>query len=133
MAMKNLMTVLRMVVVVAAVAWPVVAGAQTPATHAESDFRFELEDAQSPHRGRGVEGYLYNGLPWRITNVRLRVESLDATGTVTGEGSGWVLGDVRAGGRGYFFFLVSPGATSYRATVQSFDRVMLEAPRLEAP
>ena len=131
--MRSLMTVLRMVVVVAAVAGPVGADAQTPATPAESHFRFELDEAQTPHRGRGVEGYLYNGLPWRITNIRLRIESLDATGTVTGEGSGWVLGDVKAGGRGYFFVLVSPGAATYRATVQSFDRVMLEPPRLEAP
>ena len=131
--MKNLIRVLRMIVVVAGVSAPIVADAQTPATGTQGHFRFELEEAQTPHRGRGVEGYLYNGLPWRITNVRLRIESLDAAGTVTGEGSGWVLGDVRAGGRGYFFVLVSPGASTYRATVQSFDRVMLEAPRLEAP
>lgn len=130
--MRKLLVVLGMVVV-AALTDAVVAGAQTPAAGTDSQFRFELEEARTPHRGRGVEGYVYNGLPWRITNVRLRVESLDATGTVTGEGSGWVLGDVKAGGRGYFFVLVSPGAATYRATVQSFDRVMLEAPRLEAP
>ena len=130
--MRKHIVVLGMIAV-AALTDAVVAGAQTPAAGTDGEFRFELEEAKSPHRGRGVEGYLYNDLPWRITNVRLRIESVDASGTVTGEGSGWVLGDVKAGGRGYFFVLVSPGAATYRATVQSFDRIMLEPPRLEAP
>ncbi len=114
--------------VVAGVVGPVVAKAQTPATDAQNPFRFELEEAQNPFRGRAVEGYVYNDLPWRITNVRLRVESVDPAGRVTGEGYGWVVGDVRAGGRGYFFVLVSSRAATYRATVQSFDKVILEAP-----
>ena len=119
--------------VVAGVVGPAVAKAQTSATDAQNPFRFELEEAQSPFRGRAVEGYVYNNLPWRITNVRLRVESVDPTGTVTGEAYGWVVGDVRAGGRGYFFVLVSSRAATYRATVQSFDKVALEAPKPEAP
>jgi hypothetical protein len=119
--------------VVAGVVGPVVAETQTPATDAQNPFRFELEEAQSPFRGRAVEGYVYNNLPWRITNVRLRVESVDPTGKVTGEASGWVVGDVRAGGRGYFFVLVSSRAATYRATVQSFNKVVLEAPQFEAP
>jgi hypothetical protein len=111
---------------------PSVAKAQTPVTNAQSQFRFELAEAES-HRGRAVEGYVYNDLPWRITNVRLRVESVDQSGTVTGEASGWVVGDVSAGGRGYFFVPVSSRAAAYRATVQSFDKVAREAPRAEAP
>jgi hypothetical protein len=99
---------------------------------AENPFRFELEEAQSPFRGRAVEGYVYNNLPWRITNVRLRVENVDPTGVVTGESYGWVVGDVKAGGRGYFFVLVSSRAATYRATVESFNKVALEAPT-EAP
>ncbi len=99
---------------------------------AQNPFRLELEDAQSPFRGRAVEGYVYNDLPWRITNVRLRVESVDPTGGVTGESYGWVVGDVKAGGRGYFFVLVPSGAATYRATVESFNKVALEAPT-EAP
>ena len=80
----------------------------------------------------GVEGYVSNGLPWRITNVRLRVDSVDASGTVTASASGWVMGDVKAGGRGYCYVPVSAVKT-YRATVQSFDKVAVEAPRVEAP
>jgi len=119
--------------VVAGVVGPVVAGAQTPATDPQNPFRFELEEAQSPFRGRAVEGYVYNNLPWRITNVRLRVESVDPAGRVTGEASGWVVGDVKAGGRGYFFVLVSSRAATYRATVQSFNKVALDTPQFEAP
>jgi hypothetical protein len=99
---------------------------------ADAPFRFELAPADG-HRGLGVEGYVYNGLPWRITNVRLRVEGVDANGTVTASTSGWVIGDVKAGGRGYFYVSVSSPAKSYRATVQSFDKVTFEAPRVEAP
>ena len=48
----------------------------------DAPFRFELAETNG-HRGLGVAGYVYNGLPWRITNVRLRVESVDPNGTVT--------------------------------------------------
>jgi hypothetical protein len=99
---------------------------------ADAPFRFELAQTDS-HRGLGVEGYVYNGLPWRISNVRLRVESVDANGAVTASASGWVIGDVKAGGRGYFYVPVSSPATTYRATVQSFDKVTVEAPQVQAP
>jgi hypothetical protein len=68
---------------------------------ADAPFRFELAQTDS-HRGLGVEGYVYNGLPWRISNVRLRVESVDANGAVTASASGWVIGDVKAGGSRVF-------------------------------
>jgi len=104
----------------------------TPTADAQTPFRFELAQADGP-RGLGVEGYVYNGLPWRITNVRLRVDGVDANGTVTASVSGWVIGDVEAGGHGYFYVPVSSTAKTYRATVQSFDKIAIEAPRFEAP
>jgi hypothetical protein len=125
--------VLLLGVLIATLAAPTALRAQTRPAETDSPFRFELEEAPPTHRGRGVEGYVYNGSPWRITNVRLRVETIDSSGAVTGETSGWVVGDVRAGGRGYFFVPVSAPATSYRATVQSFDKVGLEVQRPEAP
>ena len=106
--------------------------AHTAVTNAQSQFRFEFMESDG-HRGQGVEGYVYNGLPWTITNVRLRVESLDHKGTVTAEASGWVTGDVRAGGRGYFFVPVSSHAAAYRATVESFNKVAREASTIAAP
>jgi hypothetical protein len=130
--MKRLTLVIAMIV--AGVFGPIVTvKAESPAIDVESQFRFELEEAQRSHRGLAVEGYLYNGLSWRITNVRLRVESLDQSGRVTGEVSGWVVGDVKGGDRGYFFVHVVSRATTYRATVQSFDKVVLDAPPLQAP
>jgi len=112
---------------------PAAVNAQTPAPgDSPGQFRFLLEESHTP-RGKAVEGYIYNESPWRITNVRLRVLSVDPNGTVTNESSGWVVGDVRAGGRSYFYVPVPAHAASYRATVQSFDKVGLESPRPEAP
>ena len=88
-------------------------------------FEFELEQTNSP-RGIAVEGYVHNALPWRITNVRLQVDSIDASGAPIASASGWVVGDVAAGGRGYFYVPVSTPAATYRASVQRFDKVMLE-------
>lgn len=39
---------------------------------------------------------------------------------------GCVLGDMAAGGRQYFYVHVSAHATTYRPTVQRFDKVILE-------
>jgi len=39
-----------------------------------------------------------------------------------------VIGDVKAGGRGYFYVPIPAPAKTYRATVQSFDKVAVEAP-----
>jgi hypothetical protein len=110
----------------------VVAQAQTATADAQTPFQFELAQSYGP-RGLGVEGYVHNSLPWRITNVRLRVDTIDASGTVTASTLGWVLGDVKAGGRGYFYVPVWSAANAYRATVLSFEKVAVEAPRFEAP
>jgi hypothetical protein len=107
-------------------------GTQTAIADDESPFRFQFEQSTS-HRGLAVEGYLYNALPWRITNVRLRIDSVDAAGTVVASASGWVLGDVAASGRGYFYVPVSAQAATYRPSVQTFDKVMLEVPAPQAP
>ena len=128
--MRKLLLVLGMVA--AGVLPATVAKAQTMVTQSQSDFRFDLDEADS-HRGKAVEGYVYNSSPWRITNVRLRVESVDGDGKVTNESSGWVVGDVKAGGRGYFYVPIPAHAASYRASVQSFDKVGLEGSRPEAP
>ena len=108
------------------------AGTQTAIADDESPFRFQFEQSMSP-RGLAVEGYLFNALPWRITNVRVRVDSVDPAGTVVASASGWVLGDVPAGGRGYFYVPISAKAATYRPSVQRFDKVTLEVPPPQAP
>ena len=104
---------------------PTAARVQTAIAGDESPFQFQFAQSEGP-RGLAVEGYVYNALPWRITNVRLQVDSLDGDGTLVASASGWVLGDVPARGRGYFYVPVSAPAATYRPTVQRFDKVMLE-------
>ena len=106
--------------------------AQTASDGDPGSFRFEFEQTES-HRGLAVEGYVYSALPWRVTNVRLQIDSIDANGTPVASASGWVFGDVPARGRGYFYVPVSRHAGTYRASVQTFDKVMLEAPAPQAP
>ena len=111
---------------------PTTPRAETVLAADESPFGFQYEETRS-HRGLGVEGYVSNALPWRITNVRLQVDSLDLNGSLIASASGWVVGDVPAHGRGYFYVRVAAPAATYRPSVQTFDRVMLEAPAPQAP
>ncbi len=119
----------RVLVVVATIAailgTATAASAQTAIASDESPFRFQFDQSESP-RGLAVEGYVYNALPWRITNVRVQVDSIDGNGTLVASASGWVLGDVPARGRGYFYVPVSAPAATYHPSVQRFDKVMLE-------
>ena len=123
--MKSVLVLVAMTITT--IAGSTLVNAQAPTADPQT-FRFELAQAKGP-RGPGVEGYVYNGSPWSISNVRLRVESVDASGTVTDSSSGWVIGNVRAGGRGYFFVPVSTAGTTYRASVQSFDKIAIDAPQ----
>jgi hypothetical protein len=59
----------------------------------------------------------------RLGDVRLRIESLDGSGRVIGESFGWVIGDVPAGGRGFFVIRVEVPGTAYRPRGQSFDAI----------
>ena len=115
-------------IVVTLAAPPLVSTAQMASTDGDDAFRFQIAQTEG-HRGLAVQGYVYNRLPWRITNVRLRVDSLDAGGTILASASGWVIGDVSAGGRGYFYVPVSTPAPTYRATVQTYDKVTPESPQ----
>jgi hypothetical protein len=105
-----------------------VAQAQSLETSVQGPFRFEFEEVTN-HRGPAVEGYLYNGLPWRIGDVRVRIESLDPTGQVRGEAYGWALGDSPAGGRAFFTVPITVHGATYRVSVDSFDKVSREEPQ----
>jgi hypothetical protein len=118
----------RMLLVVAMIASTIGMAIAPAGAAAQSAFAFDFRQTEGP-RGVGVEGYVYNALPWRITNVRVQVDSIDPSGAVVASASGWVLGDVAARGRAYFYVPVSARAPTYRATVREFDKVMLEAPQ----
>jgi hypothetical protein len=130
--MNRMLLVFAMIATIFGTVTVTVARAQTAIAGDESPFWFRFEQSQSP-RGLAVEGYLYNTLPVRITNVRVQVDSIDGNGTLVASASGWVLGDVAAGGRGYFYVPISAHAATYRPTVQRFDKVTLEAAAPQAP
>ena len=84
-------------------------------------FRIEFEVAPSGTRPV-VSGYVYNlnpGTP--AERMQLSIESLDASGTVVGKSSTWVLGNVPPGNRAYFSASAAVPAASYRVQVLSFD------------
>ena len=117
-------------VIVATLSGSAASMAQIPAGDERGQFRFEFKEIEGA-RGLGVEGWVHNDLRWRVTGVQLRVECVDSNGAIIASATGWVLGDVMAGGRGYFYVPVPTRAAGYRVSVQSFDKVSRAAP--EAP
>ena len=74
-------------------------------------------------REAAVKGYVENHSRLQVGDVHLRVETLDEDGRVIGEAFGWVVGDVPAGGRGYFVVRVAVPGGIYRVTVESYDAI----------
>jgi hypothetical protein len=74
-------------------------------------------------RGRPVvSGYVHNNSPLDLANVRVLVDSLDATGRVVEQRIGWLPGELRGGGQLYFEVNVAPAPT-YRVRVYTYDRL----------
>lgn len=68
-----------------------------------------------------VQGYVYNDYGRPASDVRLLVETLDASGTVIARNIGFVRGVVQFNDRAYFEVpLKTPGA-SYRVSVTALD------------
>ncbi len=84
---------------------------------------FQVESAPRPGGRPAVEGYIHNERYVWLSDVRVRVEVLNADGIAVEEASGWVVGNIRPGGRGYFAVAVKPLGASYRVSVVSFDVV----------
>ena len=72
-----------------------------------------------------IEAYVHNDSPYRVTDVRLQVEGLDADNHPVGQRGAWALGDIVPGGDTSFVVESMPGAVTYRITVISFDIVSL--------
>ena len=119
---------IRALAVVLAVA--VLAGNATGAepVPAGTDFRADAEADPLSRRGPAVSGWLYNDKGVSISNVRLRVEVLDATGVVLATGEGWLYGNVPGRGRAYFFVPVPRHGAGYRVTILSYDRLEMGGP-----
>jgi len=99
-------------------------------------FRVEWERRTGAFFRPAVEGYVYNDSEYRIGNVRLRVEAVDASGRRLGGKTVWVPGAIDARGRGYFVLPPPETGQAYQIAVESFDLLARQAPALhdfEAP
>jgi hypothetical protein len=70
-----------------------------------------------------IEGRVQNDSRFRVTDVRLRVEGLDAAGQPVGRTFAWAFGDIGPGGDTSFVVEGMHGAVTYRIAVDSFDVV----------
>ena len=92
---------------------------QPPATDA---FRVSWERETDPV-DRRIEGRVHNDSPFRVTDVRLEVQGLDAGSRAVGWTFAWALGDIAPGGDSSFVTEAVPGAVTYRIIVVSYDVV----------
>lgn len=88
---------------------------------------FRVEEERSL-RESSLTGYVYSDHTYRVGNVRLRLEVLDAAGQPLDLIFGWVFGDIPAGGRAYFTMPAPPKGSTYRVTVDSFDQISRQSP-----
>lgn len=88
-------------------------------------FRAETEPDLLGRRGRAIVGWLYNDRAVGVTNVRVRVDVVEA-GQIVASGEAYVYGNVPGGGRSYFFVPVPRYGDDYRVSVIRFDRLEME-------
>ena len=94
---------------------------------ANEAFHVSWEPGPNPQMRR-IQGRVHNDSRFRVTDVRLQVEGLDANTQPVGRTFAWALGDIGPGGETSFVVESMPGAATYRITVDSFDVVSVEAP-----
>ena len=70
-----------------------------------------------------IGGRIHNQSQYRVTNVRVQIEGLDAADAQVGQIYSWALGDIVPGGETSFVAEAMPDAVSYRMSVVSFDIV----------
>lgn len=87
------------------------------------DARIRLDwEVGAKHGGRPViQGYVYNDYLRPASDVRLLVETLDASGTVIARDPGFVRGVVESSGRNYFEVPLKTSGGSYRVSVTGFE------------
>ena len=82
-------------------------------------FRIEWQQTQN-RRGQAIEGYVYNTSYRSAQRVSLRIDRVDAAGSVVGSSTLWIPGELPMTNRVYFSASV-PAAAGYRVQVLSFD------------
>ena len=103
-------------------------GALAPAPAAnffapDARFAVKWEAGQSKRGVPIVSGYVTNNTSTAATDVRVRIESLDANGQAIGETITRLFGEVQAGGRSYFEAPIRTPGASYRVSVVSFSYI----------
>jgi hypothetical protein len=73
-----------------------------------------------------IKGSVFNDSQYRMTDVRLQIEGLDADRHPVGHRLAWAIGDIPAAGATFFAAEPLPGAVNYRITVVSWDLVSLD-------
>ena len=104
-------------------------------THAQDDpstvgasLHIEVDGGQDSTVGLFVTGYVTNGSRYRVGDVRLQVDGLDATGQRLEPAFGWVYGDVPAGGRAWFKVMVPRNAATRQVSIESFHLMSRDTP-----
>ena len=70
-----------------------------------------------------IKGRVFNDSPYRVTDVRLQLEGLDANHQSVGRRLAWAIGDIDPRGETFFATEALAGAVSYQITVVSYDLV----------
>jgi hypothetical protein len=92
-------------------------------------FQIEWKKRTDPWVRPGIEGWVHNPSNYRVGNMSLKLQTLDANNQVIGEKRIWVYGHVPAGGRSQFVVPLSrDDQATYRIVVDAFDLISQEGP-----
>lgn len=120
-AIKALVLVMGAILAVGPIARPAPAAAVSAPSGIDSRIRLDWEAATKRGGKPVIQGYVYNDYGRPASQVRLLVETLDASGATTARAIGFVHGIVPFNNRAYFEVPIKVTGASYRVTVTSFD------------
>jgi hypothetical protein len=91
------------------------------ASFSDSRFQVEWETAQTKKGSPLIAGYVQNSRGGGVANVRIRVDTLDAQGQVTGTATALAPGYVGGFSRTYFEVPIEKTGIGYRVSIISWD------------
>jgi hypothetical protein len=97
------------------------AAALSATSSIDSRIRLDWEAGTRPGGRAVIQGWAYNDYGRAARDVRLVVETLDASGNVIARDSGFVRGTVQFNDRTYFEVPLKTTGASYRVSVVGFD------------
>jgi hypothetical protein len=127
-AMVRILTFGLVLTLVATAAW----GQTTPTGDQAAQRWFRVSWAPPADGAGTIKGSIFNDSQYRVTDVRLQIEGLDADRHLVGRTLAWAIGDIPPAGETFFAVEPVPGAVDYRITVVSWDLVSRD-PAPQAP